>query len=396
MRESGAIGSLMACKGLVELIVLNVGRQANILNGRLFAMFVLHAIVLTFLTTPLTLLWYPEHIRTKASGKKTKESDTPGLSGESGPFEGTDKTNFTVVLNRVEHLAPLMTLTQLLQRPINFASSKESRVSSDADGKGSVFTTDVPIIPEAISANETSVQQNPIAISALRLIELTERTSAVLKSQEASAQILARADPLLSVFRTFGRLHRIAVQSALAVIGLDEFAGRVSTFARESGAHMVVVPWNMECAASGEENAGQSQSLVHNPFENIFSKNSSDRALASHSPAVPSVVYSSFVRKVFADSPADVALFVDRSNSEDIDVDAHSLGLGGYHLFLPFFGGPDDRLALDFVVQLCANPSVTATVLRVEKTENHEQSTMYSIDHEKFAALANFTVHVRI
>jgi Kef-type K+ transport system membrane component KefB len=39
-RESGAIGALMSCKGLVELIVLNVGLQAGILDTRLFSMFV--------------------------------------------------------------------------------------------------------------------------------------------------------------------------------------------------------------------------------------------------------------------------------------------------------------------------------------------------------------------
>ena len=39
-RESGAIGALMSCKGLVELIVLNIGLQAGILDTRLFSMFV--------------------------------------------------------------------------------------------------------------------------------------------------------------------------------------------------------------------------------------------------------------------------------------------------------------------------------------------------------------------
>ncbi|KAJ8087154.1 K(+)/H(+) antiporter [Marasmius tenuissimus] len=62
-REAGAIGSLMSCKGLVELIVLNIGFQAGILDGRTFSMFVVHAIVLTFITTPLTLWFYPERVR---------------------------------------------------------------------------------------------------------------------------------------------------------------------------------------------------------------------------------------------------------------------------------------------------------------------------------------------
>ena len=38
----------------------------------------------------------------------------------------------------------------------------------------------------------------------------------------------------------------------------------------------------------------------------------------------------------------------------------------------PFFGGPDDRLALDFAVQLCANPRISATVVRIAKCEDAE------------------------
>ena len=37
-RESFSIGSLMACKGLVELIVLNIGLQAKIISTRVFTM----------------------------------------------------------------------------------------------------------------------------------------------------------------------------------------------------------------------------------------------------------------------------------------------------------------------------------------------------------------------
>ena len=50
---------------LVELIVLNVGFQAGILDHRTFSMFVLHAIVVAFIATPLMLLWYPERVRTR-------------------------------------------------------------------------------------------------------------------------------------------------------------------------------------------------------------------------------------------------------------------------------------------------------------------------------------------
>lgn len=40
-------------QGLVELIVLNVGLQAGVLNEQLFSIFVIMALVTTFMTTPL-------------------------------------------------------------------------------------------------------------------------------------------------------------------------------------------------------------------------------------------------------------------------------------------------------------------------------------------------------
>jgi len=37
----------------------------------------------------------------------------------------------------------------------------------------------------------------------------------------------------------------------------------------------------------------------------------------------------------------------------------------GVHVFVPFQGGADDRLALSLAAQACLNPRVTATVVRV-------------------------------
>jgi hypothetical protein len=54
----------------------------------------------------------------------------------------------------------------------------------------------------------------------------------------------------------------------------------------------------------------------------------------------------------------DVALYVDQS-PPSVDIVTGSR----YHVFLPFFGGPDDRLTLDFVVQICDNPMMTATTV---------------------------------
>src|SRR5829696_6321752 len=50
------IGVLMNMRGLVELVVLNIGYDLGILSGRIFAMMVLMALVTTFMTGPLLSL----------------------------------------------------------------------------------------------------------------------------------------------------------------------------------------------------------------------------------------------------------------------------------------------------------------------------------------------------
>lgn len=52
-REAASVGILMNTRGLMELIVLNVGLDLGVLSPVLFAMFVLMALVTTFATTPI-------------------------------------------------------------------------------------------------------------------------------------------------------------------------------------------------------------------------------------------------------------------------------------------------------------------------------------------------------
>ena len=55
-RDSFTLGVLMNTRGLVELIVLNIGYDLGILSARAFAMLVLMALVTTFMTGPLLSL----------------------------------------------------------------------------------------------------------------------------------------------------------------------------------------------------------------------------------------------------------------------------------------------------------------------------------------------------
>ncbi|XXY47906.1 cation:proton antiporter [Sorangium sp. So ce269] len=58
-REASAIGILMNTRGLMELIVLNLGLDLGIISPKLFTMMVIMALVTTFMTSPLLRWIYP-------------------------------------------------------------------------------------------------------------------------------------------------------------------------------------------------------------------------------------------------------------------------------------------------------------------------------------------------
>jgi hypothetical protein len=311
---------------LVELIVLNVGLQANILDTRTFSMFVVHAIILTFMTTPLTLLFYPPQYHVHIGSNKAKDGALDDETGKRQHDDEHTKTKFAMVLDKIDQLPAVMTITQLIL-PSSVSPTTSSNSSTKSEKASD--TVDFP------APNNGLVPR--IRMDALRLIELTARTSAVLKSQEAES--LMRSDPVISVFRTFGYLNRFFVSTALSVVSYDQFSTAVADHARESESDMVIVPW---CRAARSPEQGSSGS--------------------------------------------DVALFVDRG----VMTSPSYNGVAEQHLFLPFFGGPDDRLALSFVVQLCSNPTVTATIVRLTKTNN--LTPMSTIEQEKSAPVSPHNV----
>ena len=64
LREASVIGVLMNTRGLMELVILNIGLQEGVITPAVFAMMVIMALVTTALTTPLLHWIYPQrHVR---------------------------------------------------------------------------------------------------------------------------------------------------------------------------------------------------------------------------------------------------------------------------------------------------------------------------------------------
>jgi len=87
-RDAATIGTLMNARGLVELIMLNVGLEAGIIHPTLFTIMVLMAVTTTVMASPLFELFYRGHVpgsdaarpATAASGR-----DLRAVLGVPGP-----------------------------------------------------------------------------------------------------------------------------------------------------------------------------------------------------------------------------------------------------------------------------------------------------------------------
>ncbi|KAJ7529302.1 hypothetical protein O6H91_15G043100 [Diphasiastrum complanatum] len=80
MRTSLTLGFLMSTKGLIELIILNIGLNRKVINEELFAIMVIMALFTTFITTPMVIYLYKpiqdfkQYPRRKLDMKDEKDS----------------------------------------------------------------------------------------------------------------------------------------------------------------------------------------------------------------------------------------------------------------------------------------------------------------------------------
>jgi len=65
--ESTTIGVLMNTRGLMEIVILSIGRDVGIISSIMFAMMLLMTLITTCMTTPLLWLYPPDRVRQTAS-----------------------------------------------------------------------------------------------------------------------------------------------------------------------------------------------------------------------------------------------------------------------------------------------------------------------------------------
>ncbi|PNS16236.1 hypothetical protein CAC42_6343 [Sphaceloma murrayae] len=353
-RESSTIGVLMSCKGLVELIVLNIGLQARILSTRTFTIFVVMALVTTFATTPLTAWLYPPWYQKKVAAWKRGEIDWDsgnGIASSDGSVDSVaiakegSKVQSMLVYLRLDNMPSLLALVSLF-------GGKTSSVEKLHPSKDNAEKQSLP----------TEAHVRPVEIHGLRLMELTDRGSSVMKVSEVDEY--TAHDPVINTFRTVGRLSNLAVSGEVAIGPETSFADMLISKAVNEDSDLLLLPWS--------ETGGMHElQLISNDTEQQKLESSTYSAFATRALDTAACTTAVFIDRGFGGGPLKarpsmkrtVSSLSLRSNRENITAPAADKG---HHIFAPFFGGADGRAALRLVLQLAENPYVTATIVYFE------------------------------
>lgn len=98
-----AVGILMNTRGIVQLVVLNVGVELGVLSPVIFSIFVLMAVILTFLTSPFLYLVY---LRKQSPKVETKPIEKPVTFTRTHLYRNPMDNNQVVRPYRKWRLAP--------------------------------------------------------------------------------------------------------------------------------------------------------------------------------------------------------------------------------------------------------------------------------------------------
>ena len=327
------------------------------------------ALITTFATTPLTSILFPPWYQKKISSWKRGEIDWDGnrLSPDDGSSEQGDFIAETtksseirklLVCLRLDGLPSLFTFVALL------AGEKTST---------STIKTHPKKIDTAMGQNEKPIDydssnphERPLQVHGLRMLELTDRLSSVMKEVELAEWSFR--DPVVNAFHTFGHLNNVAVSGEVELVPEGSYVNVLNERAVDRSSDLIIFPWS---------ETGNLSEIV----------SPADLADVAQQP-LGSGAYNHFVGKFLDNAPCSAAIFVnkgfgalrrdERSGLSRVPTSLSLRSTSGqptvpiidrsHHIFFPFIGGPDDRVALRFVLKLAKNPNVTATILHVRGT----------------------------
>ncbi|KAK7245257.1 hypothetical protein RIF29_40094 [Crotalaria pallida] len=219
LRESLALGVLMNTKGLVELIVLNIGKEKKVLNDEIFTILVLMALFTTFVTTPTILAIYKPSRAVKSSRRLSR------------PPPLTDLQEELPILACIHGIGNVPSLTNFI---------------------------------ESIRAKNSKLN-----LYIMQLVEHTDRSSSILMIQRNRKngfpfinrfQRGSTHDEITTAFQAYGQEGQVTMHHLKAVSAISTMHEDICHVAEEKGVAMIILPFHKRWQGEDEEamvNMGQ-------------------------------------------------------------------------------------------------------------------------------------------
>ncbi|KAI3691822.1 hypothetical protein L6452_31624 [Arctium lappa] len=289
--EALAIGLLMNTKGLVELIVLNIGKDRGVLNDETFAILVLMALLTTFITTPLVVAVYKPAKAPSNSEYKHRMLHRRGSS--TSPFR------MLFCFHSVRNIPTMINLIEVLR----------------GTGKKEV-----------------------LLVHAMHLMELSERSSAILMVHKARKNGLpfwkkdphSGSDQIVVAFEAFQHLSKVSIWPTTAISAVSSMHEDICNGAERNRAAMIILPFHKHLRLDGQLETTRAE-------------------------------YRHVNRKVLEYAPCSVGILVDRGFGGNSHIAASNVDSV---VTVLFFGGHDDHEALAYGARMAEHPGINLTVVR--------------------------------
>ena len=320
------------------------------------------ALVTTFATTPLTAALFPPWYQKKLAAWKRGEIEwdgsrlapTDSSEGETGSTTGKDQSEIKrlLVSLRLDNLPSVFTFIALL------GGEKAS-----TSGSNTVHPSKKVRGAEAYGHRPVA---RPLEVHGLRMLELTERLSSVMKDSELDD--LSTRDPVVNAFHTFGQLNNVAVSGEIQLVPEGSYYEILNDRASERNSDMILLPWS-ETGSFSEEVTANMMDVSQSAFSNSSYTQFVTKFLDTITCNAAILINNGFGALPKADAQA-----LDRTPT-NFSIRSHPILATAplvdqsHHIFLPFIGGLDDHVALRFVLRLARNPNVTATIVHVKSTD---------------------------
>ncbi|KAE8706370.1 Cation/H(+) antiporter 18 [Hibiscus syriacus] len=288
--EALALGFLMNTKGLVELIVLNIGKDKKVLNDQTFAIMVLMAIFTTFITTPLVMAVYKP---AKRKGKGEHKYKT---------IERKDANSQLRILACFHSLRNIPTMLNLIE------------------------------------ASRGTEKKEGVCVYALHLMELSERSSAILMVHKAKKNGLpfwnkgtnSEGDQFVVAFKTFRQLSQVLVRPMTAISSLFNMNEDICNSAERKRVAMIILPFHK-----------------HQTVDGMFETTQTEYQLVN--------------KRVLEQAPCSVGILVDRGLGGTTHISSSNVDSV---ITVLFFGGHDDHEALAYGARMAEHPGISLTIVR--------------------------------